>query len=81
MPPRSSQSLPRMAVVERRHGDLKAAVRVHEGGVGAVVLDVLVADEEVRDFGAVFGGGLELFDDEVGGVELGRERFADLQIG
>ena len=60
------------AGVARGLGDLEAAVGGHEGGVGAVVLDVLAVDDEVGDLGAVGGGGLELFDDEVGGVELRR---------
>ena len=46
-------------------GDLEAAVCGEERGVGAVVLEVFAVDDEVGDFGAVFGGGEELFDDVV----------------
>ena len=66
-------------IVERRHGDLKSAIGVHQSGIRAVVLDVFAANEEVWDFGSVFGGRLELFDDEVGGVELGGKSLCRLQ--
>lgn len=68
-------------VVERCHGDLKAAVCVHHGGIRAVVLDVLVSDEEVWDFGPVFGSRFELFNDEVGCVELRGKGLCLLQTG
>ena len=55
-----------------RARDLEAAVCGEEGGVGAVVLEVFAVDDEVGDFGAVFGGGEELFDRVFRGVELGR---------
>ena len=41
------------AGVARGFGDLEAAVGRQQGGVGAVVLDVLAVDDEVGDFGAV----------------------------
>jgi hypothetical protein len=67
------------AGVMRRHGDLEAAVSGHDGGVGAVVLQVLTADDEVGDFGSVGRGRLKLLDEETGGVELCGKGFGGLQ--
>src|ERR1700722_5795486 len=69
------------AGVARGLGDLEATVGCHQRWVGAVVLDVLAVDDEVGDFGAVGRGGLELFDDEVGGVELWRKGLGEFQSG
>ena len=67
------------AGVARGLGDLEATVGGHERGVGAVILDVFAVDDEVGDLGSVGGGGLELFDDEIGGVELRGQGFCGFQ--
>ena len=67
------------AGVDRGLGDLEAAVGAHERGVGAVVLDVCMTDDEVGDFGSIFGGGLQLLDEHVGCVELGWDGLGGLE--
>ena len=67
--------------VARGFGDFEAAVGVEQRGVGAVVLHVFAVDDEVGDLGAVFGGGFELLDDVVGGVEAGGLGLFELEGG
>src|SRR5258708_35842231 len=69
------------AGVARSLRELEAAVGRHQRGVGAVVLDVFAVDDEIRDFGAVGWAGVQLFVEEVGGVELSGQSFCRVEGG